>query len=66
MPDQVKQKLKDQIGELGRTQTVFHLYNNMEDRDVLHLESYIGGRKNHEVLAKTEGHGRWFEWKPSK
>lgn len=24
MPDQVKQKLKDQIGELGRTQTVFH------------------------------------------
>ncbi len=56
-----KHKLMKQIQSLGKTREVFHLYNNMWDRD-LHLDSLIDGEKHLQILARTDGHGRWFEW----
>lgn len=64
IPDKAKLKLMNHIELLGKNNDVFHLYNNMHDRDHLHLDSYIHGKKSHEVLARTDGHGRWFEWRP--
>ncbi|MBA4603635.1 DUF2332 domain-containing protein [Thermoactinomyces mirandus] len=56
-----KLELMKQIQSLGKTKEVFHLYNNMWDGD-LHLDSFIDGEKYHRILARTDGHGRWFEW----
>ncbi|CEG27753.1 DUF2332 domain-containing protein [Bacillus sp. B-jedd] len=62
MSAEMKQKLLGTIEQIAGTQDIFHLYNNMEDRD-LHLDSFVDGRKSHKLVAMTDGHGRWFEWK---
>ncbi len=62
MPNEVKQKLMDTINEIGRRRDVFHLYNNMSDGK-LHLDYFIDGTRNQHTIGKTDGHGRWFEWK---
>lgn len=64
IPEQVKHKLEKQIQEIGAKRDVFHLYNNMWDRD-LHIDYYISGNKYRETIGETEGHGRWFSWKIS-
>ncbi|PEP22181.1 hypothetical protein CN582_03405 [Bacillus wiedmannii] len=62
IPEQVKRKLEKQIQEIGAKRDVFHLYNNMWDRD-LHIDYYINGNEYRETVGETEGHGRWFSWK---
>ncbi|XEC92980.1 DUF2332 domain-containing protein [Paenibacillus tarimensis] len=57
-----KTELLDRIQQLGRSRKVFHLYNNLWDED-LHLDCYVDGELDELVLAETDGHGRWFEWK---
>jgi hypothetical protein len=61
IPRESKLKLEEQIRELGRQRDVFHLYNNMWDGD-LHLDYIVGGQEYKNTIAKTDGHGRWFEW----
>ncbi|MFD1174549.1 DUF2332 domain-containing protein [Oceanobacillus picturae] len=62
MPVDVKQKLLGRIKLISEERDVLHLYNNLWDKD-LHLDSFINGVEHNEVIAKTDGHGRWFEWK---
>ncbi|MGN7453453.1 DUF2332 domain-containing protein [Paenibacillus pasadenensis] len=61
IPPEGIQRLIDEVRAIGRTRDVYHLYNNIRDPD-LHLEAFINGRWQHETLARTDGHGRWFEW----
>ncbi|OQR56978.1 DUF2332 domain-containing protein [Bacillus sp. CDB3] len=61
MPEQVKYKLEKQIKEIGAKRDVFHLYNNMWDRE-LHIDYYINGNEYCETVGETEGHGKWFSW----
>ncbi|PFL24724.1 hypothetical protein COJ07_03610 [Bacillus cereus] len=60
--EDVKHTLEKQIKEIGANRDVFHLYNNMWDRD-LHIDYYINGNEYCETVGETEGHGRWFSWK---
>lgn len=62
IPENVKHKLVEQIKEIGTTRDVFHLYNNMWDRD-LHLDYFINGKEYNETVGETDGHARWFSWK---
>ncbi|MFC4078008.1 DUF2332 domain-containing protein [Salinithrix halophila] len=62
MPEESKLELMNHIQSIGKKRDVFHVYNNMWDR-ALHLDSFIDGRESNRVLAETEGHARWFEWK---
>ncbi|RAN90606.1 hypothetical protein B5P41_06220 [Bacillus sp. SRB_28] len=55
--ENVKHKLEKQIKEIGAKRDVFHLYNNMWDRD-LHIDYYINGNEYCETVGETEGHGR--------
>ncbi|WP_242234920.1 DUF2332 domain-containing protein [Bacillus cereus group sp. BfR-BA-01316] len=62
IPENVKHTLEKQIKEIGAKRDVFHLYNNMWDRD-LHIDYYIHGNEYCETFWVTEGHGRWFSWR---
>ncbi|WP_369903327.1 DUF2332 domain-containing protein [Bacillus manliponensis] len=62
IPEDIKQKLVEQVKALGAQRDVFHLYNNMWDRN-LHLDSFIDGKEYNETIAETDGHARWFHWK---
>ncbi|HSU79333.1 MAG TPA: DUF2332 domain-containing protein [Candidatus Angelobacter sp.] len=59
-----KQTLLEKIRTIGSRRDVFHIYNNMWDRN-LHLDSYINGTESSQVVGESEGHGRWFEWRLS-
>ena len=60
---ETREMLLEQIAVLGKDHEVYHLYNNMGD-PFLHLDSFGGDEESQEVLAKTDGHARWFEWRP--
>ncbi|GEN46704.1 DUF2332 domain-containing protein [Alkalibacillus haloalkaliphilus] len=62
MPDQTKDDLLEEIKKIGSTREVFHVYNNIQDRD-LHLDYYINGEESLNTIATTAGHGKWFTWK---
>ncbi|MDP4147724.1 MAG: DUF2332 domain-containing protein, partial [Bacillota bacterium] len=62
IPLENKKKLLEEIKAIGSDRDVFHLYNNMNDGD-LHLDYFIKGKENLKTIGKTDGHGRWFEWK---
>jgi hypothetical protein len=62
IPENAKCELMNNIRMLGKNRDVFHLYNNMWDRD-LHLDYFIDGREYNEIVAETDGHARWFKWK---
>ncbi|WP_316569705.1 DUF2332 domain-containing protein [Neobacillus sp. YIM B06451] len=62
MPPETKLQLLENIEQIAKSRDVFHLYNNMNDAN-LHLDSFVGGKKRHQLAAITDGHGRWFEWK---
>jgi hypothetical protein len=64
MPLPTRQRLLQEIKNIGEKRDIFHLYNNIKDRD-LHLDYYFNGTENLNTLAQTEGHGRWFSWKLS-
>ncbi|KYP80245.1 DUF2332 domain-containing protein [Ferroacidibacillus organovorans] len=62
IPDELKRKLIDNIKAIGTKRDVFHLYNNISDVGKLHLDSFINGVEFNEIIAETDGHGRWFDW----
>lgn len=57
----MKKHLLNVVEEIGQTRDVFHLYNNIQDKD-LHLDEYVNGVKSEHTIAETDGHGRWFKW----
>ncbi|WP_057775980.1 DUF2332 domain-containing protein [Cytobacillus dafuensis] len=61
MPNEMKEKLLDQIKEIGGKRDIFHLYNNIWDGK-LHLDSFCDGKEELRVIGETDGHGRWFTW----
>lgn len=61
MPLKTKERLLQNIRNIGKKRDIFHLYNNIQDRD-LHLDSYLNGKESLNKIAETEGHGRWFKW----
>ena len=56
-----KNSLLEQLRLIGADREVFHIYNNMDDRD-LHLDYYIDGKAYAKKVGETDGHGRWFSW----
>lgn len=62
IPEDSKNKLVLNIEDIANNYDVFHLYNNMWDK-YLHLDSYSKRQVCKEILAETDGHGRWFTWK---
>ncbi|MGN1400099.1 MAG: DUF2332 domain-containing protein [Bacillus sp. (in: firmicutes)] len=56
-----RKKLLEMVKGIGAKRDIYHLYNNVKDR-YLRLDSYMSGVHRHELLAETDGHGRWFEW----
>ncbi|HDX9588952.1 TPA: DUF2332 domain-containing protein [Bacillus pseudomycoides] len=61
MPEKSKYELLEKIKTIGSKRDVFHLYNNMWDRN-LHLDYYIDGVEYQQTVGETDGHGRWFDW----
>ncbi|WP_412778519.1 DUF2332 family protein [Exiguobacterium chiriqhucha] len=57
----MKKQLLSVVEQIGQTRDVFHLYNNIQDKD-LHLDEYVNGVKREQTIVETEGHGRWFKW----
>ncbi|MEI2354927.1 DUF2332 domain-containing protein [Mesobacillus zeae] len=53
--------LLETVSEIGKERDIFHIYNNIQDRN-LHLDSYISGKEVARTIGKTDGHGRWFTW----
>ncbi len=51
----------EQLREIGGQRDLFHVYNNIWDRK-LHLDGMIDGREYRQIVAETDGHGRWFRW----
>lgn len=58
---QLKEELVNHIETIGKNRDIFHLYNNMKDRD-LHLEYFIDGKHYHDRIGESDGHGKWFTW----
>ncbi len=61
MPAKTKEKLLQEIKRIGQNRDIFHIYNNIQDRD-LHLDYYLESHEHKRVAGKTEGHGKWFTW----
>ncbi len=61
MTADLKNRLIDNVKSIGEERDAFHIYNNIWD-GALHLDSFINGKETHERIAKTDGHGKWFEW----
>lgn len=61
MSQEVKAKLLQQVKTIGEDREIYHVYNNIYDRD-LHLDYYIDGEEFTKKVGKTDGHGRWFSW----
>ncbi|SDJ62501.1 DUF2332 domain-containing protein [Salimicrobium halophilum] len=62
LPEDVKKELLQQVEEIGEKREVFHIHNNMEDRQ-LHIDCISNGNYQKETVGETDGHGRWFDWK---
>ncbi|MCC3356041.1 DUF2332 domain-containing protein [Bacillus sp. REN16] len=61
MPSNVRTSLLEQVQRIGAVREIFHLYNNILDRN-LHLDYYLDGKEYKNVVGETEGHGSWFTW----
>jgi hypothetical protein len=61
MPLEIKKSLLSNIESIGLERDVFHIYNNIQDRN-LHLDYYLNGVEHKQTIAETDGHGRWFKW----
>ncbi|WNQ14323.1 DUF2332 domain-containing protein [Paenibacillus aurantius] len=56
-----KAELREHLRMIGKRRSLVHLYNNMEDGR-LHLDYYLDGKEYRNIMAETDGHGRWFHW----
>jgi hypothetical protein len=61
MPLETRKLLLSIVESIGKDRDVFHIYNNIQDRD-LHLDFYLNGVEHKQTIAETEGHGKWFKW----
>ncbi|MBY6052836.1 DUF2332 domain-containing protein [Cytobacillus firmus] len=61
MPSEVKENLLAKIKASGRMRDIFHIYNNIQDRN-LHLDYYLHAAEYKKLAGQTEGHGKWFTW----
>ncbi|GGE62002.1 DUF2332 domain-containing protein [Priestia taiwanensis] len=61
MPLEVKNLLLENIQKIGKERDIFHLHNNICDTK-LRLDSIVSGVESSELVAETDGHGRWFKW----
>lgn len=61
MPQETKEQLLSIVKSIGQERDVFHIYNNIQDRN-LHLDYYLNGVEHQQTIAETEGHGKWFKW----
>ena len=61
MPAGVRNRLLEKVKQIGSECEIFHLYNNIQDRD-LHLDYSFDGKEYKHVVGQTEGHGKWFTW----
>lgn len=61
MPADVKENLLRKIKASGQSRDIFHIYNNIQDRN-LHLDYYLDSKENKKLVGQTEGHGHWFTW----
>lgn len=62
IPNELKRQLMDNVKAISVKRDVFHLYNNISDLGKLHLDYFINGVEFNEIIAETDGHGRWFDW----
>jgi hypothetical protein len=58
---ETKKQLLRTVKSIGNDRDVFHIYNNIQDRN-LHLDYYVDGVESKQTIAETDGHGRWFKW----
>ncbi len=61
MPIETRRTLVESVKEIGQKREIFHIYNNIWDRD-LHLDYYLNGKEYTKKIGETDGHGRWFTW----
>lgn len=58
----LKADLLEMLQQLSHIQSVYHIYNNMEDKD-LHVDFIDAGiSKTVKILENTDGHGKFFSW----
>ena len=62
IPMEDKLELQEHIKSLGEQRDIFHLYNNMNDSGIIHLNYYLNRKEFNETLAETDAHGRCFKW----
>lgn len=60
MPVETKEKLLEQIKEIGNRRAIFHIYNNIYDAK-LHFDYYLDGNESMNTIGETDGHSRWFK-----
>ena len=61
-PATLKSELLALLQQLSHIQSIYHIYNNMYDKD-LHVDFIDGGiTKNVKILENTDGHGKFFRW----
>lgn len=61
MSQETRNSLLNTVESIGMKREVFHMYNNIQDRD-LHLDYYLKGIEYKQTIAETDGHGKWFKW----
>lgn len=61
LPTDSKHELLNKIAAIGSKRDVFHIYNNLWDRQ-LHVDYFLNGKEFKNTIGDTDGHGRWFEW----
>lgn len=61
MTEEVKKELMKNIAEISTKRNVFHIYNNIHDRQV-HIDKIIQKKITRKTIGHTDGHARWFDW----
>ena len=62
-PREKKDELLQIVDGVAQRREICHIYNNMMD-GFLHLDMLGVSRPSRQIIAKTDGHARWFEWLP--
>ncbi|MBY6038032.1 DUF2332 domain-containing protein [Fictibacillus nanhaiensis] len=62
IPEDIKHQLQENIKKIGQTRDIAHIYNNIWDKE-LHIDSFMEGAEQTQIVGETDGHGRWFQWK---
>lgn len=65
MPAVVKENLLENINDISLYRSVFHIYNNIYDRQ-LHIDQVNKGAVKRITIGDTDGHARWFDWNVEK